>query len=120
LKDLGLGIQEKHINNKKDFKFNPFDYNVDYITYTKRTKLLSSSTCVVCASTQQVEIHHVKTFRQDNVDSINNDMIGITHRKQICLCRICHVNIHNDSYEEKDISFLQEDTFIEKIKKRTK
>jgi group II intron reverse transcriptase/maturase len=32
LKDLGLGIQEKHINNKKDFKFNPFDYNVDYIT----------------------------------------------------------------------------------------
>jgi group II intron reverse transcriptase/maturase len=112
---LGLDIKKEHVNNKWDFKINPFDYNAVFTTYAKRTNLLTSSKCLVCGSTEHLEMHHVKALRKNGVDHLDKHMIGIMQRmqrKQICVCRVCHMDIHNGRYDGRSLSFLEEDELI--------
>ena len=55
------------------------------------------SSCLVCESNENIEIHHVRKLR-DSSKSIKNDyftaMMSRMNRKQVPLCKRCHINVH--------------------------
>jgi hypothetical protein len=55
--------------------------------------------CANCASTVNVEMHHLKHLKTMNakLDSFGKMMASI-NRKQVPLCRPCHVKVHNGEY----------------------
>lgn len=111
--------------------------NVNYETFKKNLFPIQISTqsdleklfCVICNSTDNLELHHVKNiasirsgikklmfnykntkFLEHNAKSIFNLIHIAKKRKQIVVCFNCHVKIHNKTIEKQ---FL--DKFIKKL-----
>jgi len=74
--------------------FDPF--RVKY--YSVRSKATWDEPCRICGSTEQIEMHHVKHIRKGNVTGFTKIMSQL-NRKQIPVCRKCHMNIHNGRYD---------------------
>ena len=59
--------------------------------------------CVLCGSNQDIEIHHIrklsKTKRKDYLSSIMSRM----NRKQVPVCKKCHIKIHQGTYDGKRV-----------------
>lgn len=55
--------------------------------------------CANCGSEEKVEMHHVKHIKTLNVKlkSFEKAMAKI-NRKQVPLCKVCHVKVHNGTY----------------------
>ena len=107
---LGLDVKKSHKNNIWDFKTKPFNYDSLFKSYTRRTKLLSSSKCQICQSPENLEMHHVRALRKDGILLSDKYLIGLMqrmNRKQICVCRNCHMDIHNGKYDGNSLSLLE-------------
>lgn len=77
-------------------------------SYVRQTKLKNSEACVICKSKNNLEMHHVKALRKDGKDLQDKYMIGLMqamNRKQICVCRNCHNDIHNGKYDGNSLKF---------------
>ncbi|WP_411685911.1 HNH endonuclease [Aeromonas caviae] len=64
--------------------------------------------CCVCGSSDDINMHHVRHLRKGNktvVSGFNRIMADI-NRKQIPVCRKCHVQIHNGKYDGKALKDL--------------
>lgn len=110
LEELGLDIMKSHKNNIWDFKTKPFQYDQLLTSYVKRTKLLSAAECTVCQSKENLEMHHVKALRKDGVLLSDKYMIALMqrmNRKQICVCRTCHMDIHYGKYDGNSLSLIE-------------
>lgn len=54
-----------------------------------------NSPCSICGSTIDVEVHHIKALRKKNIKIDPwTRLSGIVKRKQISLCRKCHLRVH--------------------------
>lgn len=51
------------------------------------------SPCKICGKKEQVEMHHVKHIKKNTIEGKNKIMSAL-NRKQISVCRDCHMKIH--------------------------
>ena len=60
--------------------------------------------CVLCRSSKNIEIHHVKAIRKNKSKDFLTQIIQRMNRKQVPLCRNCHRKIHRGDYGDGRIS----------------
>jgi len=76
-----------------------------------RTSERLNSACMICSSTERVEMHHVKHIRQVTEKIIQDywtRVMALMNRKQIAVCRDCHIKIHNGEYNGVALNKIQE------------
>ena len=56
--------------------------------------------CSICGALDNVEMHHVKHLKdlKDKKDAASVRMISM-RRKQLPLCRTCHMKVHAGKYD---------------------
>lgn len=87
---------------------NPFEV-VDHQIYTIR---LLDSNCASCNSSDQVEMHHVRHIKTINLKlSPFDKMMARINRKQVPLCRRCHMEIHQGKYNGKSLKYMSVNKF---------
>jgi len=72
-----------------------------YTTYhMKLTKSKLGLDCVICGSSNKVEMHHVKHVRKlgEKVKGFTK-LMALINRKQIPACQLCHNKIHRGAYD---------------------
>lgn len=58
------------------------------------------SECKICGSTKMVEMHHIKHIKKSNIKLKGFDkQMSAINRKQIPVCRLCHMKIHKGEYD---------------------
>lgn len=58
--------------------------------------------CIVCGCSENIEVHHVRSLRKrPRKGNFLEDMMSKMNRKQVPLCRNCHVQVHSGLYEGK-------------------
>lgn len=77
---------------------NPFDSFM-----LMRTSKLGTN-CCICGNMQNVEMHHIRHVKEAKKGKGFDKILGIINRKQIPVCRECHVSIHNGTYDQKKLS----------------
>ena len=112
-KDLGYDIDEnkrlsfldikytKAINIAKAVKVvqHPLK-DIEKVWNTKFTKSRVGAKCVICGSTDNIEMHQVRKIREmknpnSKLDFFTRQMAAI-NRKQIALCKHHHIGLHNN------------------------
>ena len=84
--------------------FDPMKYIVESVKFVKRSNLLLNKVCSLCSSSNQIEIHHIKHLRKEkSKDWLTRRMQNI-NRKQIPVCRMCHIKIHTGKYDGSKLS----------------
>jgi len=64
--------------------------------------------CSSCGSWDNVEMHHLRHIRTINVKLNDFDkMLARINRKQVPLCRACHLEVHAGKYKGKSLKHLQ-------------
>jgi hypothetical protein len=76
------------------FNFDPFNVTM----YTLRSNHVWNMDCLVCGAKDNVEMHHVKHIRKGDIKGFTKIM-QILNRKQIPVCRDCHMKIHRGTYD---------------------
>ena len=91
--------------NRTPKKFYPNRHQQDYsffehITWNVRTRATFREGCRICQSTIKVEMHHLKHIKTVNIKlkGIDKEMASI-NRKQIPVCKSCHLMIHRGEYD---------------------
>ncbi len=98
--DLKIDLDKTPKINSSDsstVKIEPFAA----LKYVMKTKFLIDETeCKVCGSREQIEMHHVRALKDINpkLSAVNRLMIAM-HRKQIPLCKSCHVKVHSGKHD---------------------
>lgn len=81
---------------------------------TFRTKAMFDASCLVCGSTEDIEIHHVRKLREAT-KAIKKDyltaMMSRMNRKQVPLCKSCHNKLHKGQLHIKP--YMNEDILSE-------
>ncbi len=81
--------------------------NLDAIPtwWPRRTQSRLMDSCIVCGSSEQVEMHHVRHIRKrgDTVQGFSLYMAAV-NRKQVPVCHQCHREIHNGKYDGADLA----------------
>lgn len=119
LKELGVAandipvVFDEKLFPKSAPGFNKIvDFNIDGFLETigtlyDRTARLLNADCSICGSTVGIEMHHVKHIRKmgkrASTDFLTNIMVKI-NRKQIPVCKTCHVKIHSGKYDGPSLS----------------
>jgi hypothetical protein len=95
-------IKKRKWLNKRKF-VDPFEIDASRIPYSQLKKK-----CRICQSTNIVEMHHVKHVRKDGVHygGFRKEM-ALLNRKQIPLCRECHMKVHDRLYNGVKLGTLK-------------
>lgn len=117
-KDISFNVVNKNKENKRIFFTQP-DYTRRPMLFLGATKFLDpiqplfykistimpfGLACSNCGSTNGIEMHHVKHIKTVNVNLNSFDkMMAKINRKQVPLCRECHMQVHNGEYQGKSI-----------------
>lgn len=73
--------------------FEPLNYKIS-------TRNLMEHSCINCDSTENVEVHHIKHIKTINPKLSDFDkLVAAINRKQVPLCRSCHVKLHSGNYQ---------------------
>jgi len=59
--------------------------------------------CCLCGTQENIEMHHIRHVRKSNFSKIStyqpwHQMMSLRNRKQIPLCRKCHMMVHKGAY----------------------
>lgn len=98
------------IDKKKDLKFfkpgyknNPWAFSTSHINYLLKLYARAISlasllglVCSLCSSDYRIEMHHVRHLK--NIDprkSLTDKLMMRKKRKQIPVCRSCHLSLHH-------------------------
>lgn len=83
----------KSISEKDPFKI---------VKWSVRTQHLLEGPCVGCGSTEDIQIHHVRKLADldPSKDSFSRIMSTL-QRKQVPVCKKCHIEIHTGNYDRK-------------------
>jgi len=87
---------EKFNTGKKDNA----NIGLPYYTfdYALRSKRLENAKCVICGVTSNIEMHHRRPLKSSKTDSTLKGVVKNLARKQIPLCKECHIKVHAGSY----------------------
>lgn len=105
VKYISLDLQKSWNKNRFGFKsgHGPTDRMKEGMNLRTRTKL--DEPCVICGKPDGVEMHHVKHLRKDKAKGFTHVLQQI-NRKQIPVCKSCHLDIHNGKHDGKSLSDL--------------
>jgi group II intron reverse transcriptase/maturase len=106
---LKLDIERPLTNNIWNFKPSETDPDKAFRSYSRRTILLTSDSCLICGKLSNLEMHHLRALRKDGVNLEDKYMRGMMqrmNRKQICVCRSCHMDIHYGRYDGTSLKIL--------------
>lgn len=82
-------------DNINDPKFDPFNT----MKWRVSTKTNWDFPCAVCGSASNIEMHHIKHIKTLNVKLSEFDKaVARVNRKQVPLCRSCHLEVHKGNY----------------------
>lgn len=89
-------VQAVYGMNAWDFKAKPIDSIPTLYAETISKASLQNLICAVCESEYRVEMHHIRMIKDLNPKLNKIDAImAKRNRKQIPLCRKCHLEHHN-------------------------
>jgi len=89
-------IKSKYSSNPMDFKIKIKDYIEQLYSKTKSIANLYNLECSICGSLYRVEMHHIRHMKDINNKLSKVDKLMISaNRKQIPLCRKCHMDHHH-------------------------
>ena len=75
-----------------------------------RTTFKLYSQCCICGAENNIEMHHLKSLKDIKMNNKNsqtfNSILKQLNRKQIPVCKTCHVSITNGSYSGKKLTDL--------------
>lgn len=83
------------------FNFDPF--NVTF--FALRSNHVWDMACIICDEKDYVEMHHVKHIKREEAMGFGKIMQSL-NRKQIPVCRDCHMKIHRGEYDGISINKL--------------
>lgn len=78
-----------------DFKVNSKETIPTMYAETMSKASLHNLKCAVCDSDYRVEMHHIRMMKDLNPRLNKIDLMAKRNRKQIPLCRKCHLTYHN-------------------------
>lgn len=67
--------------------------------YSMRTNSILDQPCAICAATDNVEMHHRRGLKSKDTDNTLKGIKKNLSRKQIPLCRTCHMKVHKGQYD---------------------
>jgi len=71
------------------------------------TKYPFDRPCANCGAKENIEVHHIKHIRTINLKLNEFDkMIARINRKQVPLCKTCHMEVHRGLYKGKSLKHL--------------
>ena len=78
--------------------------------FSRRSKHTLDFRCLVCGADEKVVMHHVRHIRKmgQNVKGFTKIMASL-NRKQLPVCHVCHMKIHNGTYDGKALNELAYD-----------
>lgn len=76
------------------FNFDPFNVT----SFALRSNHIWEMNCLICGEIEYVEMHHVKHIRKGEAKGFTKVMQNL-NRKQIPVCRDCHMKIHKGEYD---------------------
>ncbi len=86
---------------------------IDFLRLHKnnwRTQFMLNSMCAICASTYDLEMHHIKPIKKSKskgkLFNRFDQIVGSLGRKQICVCRTCHNKITHGQYNDTSLKDL--------------
>lgn len=99
-------LRSKYEKRNEDFLINR-DFEANAKTF-HRTAYKLSCRCVICGSTEKVEMHHVRHIRGYNIKQQQGfpAIMGALNRKQVPLCKHHHTCVHNGTYDGIALSEL--------------
>ena len=81
------------------------EINPDFLTVkvNLRTAYKFTKYCCICGcnptSANPIQSHHVKAVRKSGTEITGfTNVMKILNKKQIVICKRCHINIHNGTY----------------------
>lgn len=89
LEKFNIGKQE---NKNIGLPYYVFDYAI-------RSKKMANAQCVICGALSNIEMHHRRPLKSSVTDNTLKGVIKNLTRKQIPLCRKCHLKVHLGSYD---------------------
>jgi group II intron reverse transcriptase/maturase len=90
-------------------------FNVDRVVWEPRygrvelTRRLLADTCELCGSTEQVQVHHIRSIKELKRRYRNRDLpnwvisMSERHRNTLVVCKDCHDDIHAGRYDGKKV-----------------
>lgn len=73
--------------------YNMFNYNI------RTRNMLHEQPCVICGATEEIEMHHRRGLKNKRTDNTLKGIKINLSRKQIPLCKACHVKVHAGKYD---------------------
>jgi len=104
-KTYNLDIPKSLIMSGK-FKIN-FYTSLEGLNYNIRTQMMLDTYCAICGSKDQVEIHHIKHIQKKKKEQNFAKLMSHLNRKQIPVCKPCHLSIHKGLYNGLKLSDLK-------------
>ena len=86
---------------KDYFNFDPFNVTI----FALRSNHVWDMDCLICGEGDYVEMHHIKHIRKGETKGFTKVMQSL-NRKQIPVCRDCHMKIHRGEYDGMSLSKL--------------
>lgn len=90
---------EKPLARTSKFNKNKLSLPDAPFLWSLRSKYRWSSFCCICQSGDDVEMHHRRPLRASATDNTWRGIIRNMTRKQIPLCKSCHVKVHQGTYD---------------------
>lgn len=90
---------------------NEYPYIIDpfkVIYWDLRSKTILNKLCLICGSNKNIEMHHLKPIKYNPKNNNNfKRILSDFSRKQIPICKSCHVKIHSGQYSGKALRNLK-------------
>jgi hypothetical protein len=103
-----LDIPETFKKTRK-FQIGKYDYKDPFgvLEYRLESQSNLDEICAVCGSEDRVEMHHVRHLRKGGVTETGfTTLMSKLNRKQIPVCKPCHLKIHKGLYNGLSLSEL--------------
>jgi group II intron reverse transcriptase/maturase len=103
-KNLIVNKEKKRMLYKPSYKNEPWKFYTSHVNYMVNLYIRSISpasllglVCQICGSDYRVEMHHAHHLKDiDPKRSISDKLLMRHKRKQIPMCRKCHMDLHNN------------------------
>lgn len=97
---MGLKIPDSYTKTRKFRESTDYNDPWKILSWANETQINNWDPCWICGKEEKIEMHHVKHLRK-NIDPNQKGftkLMSNLNRKQIPVCRTCHLKIHKGEY----------------------